>query len=324
LKIKISESSLAVKDTLSKTVATSNDALAEVVSTVKVKPQYTFEKVTVQKDVTKIYKVKSGDNLGEIAEKYDVTVSDVKKWNKIKGSTINPGDRLKIIKNEKVTTTVRKEIKNPIISEPKEAIAATSTIKKIKPEIKKTVDTVKEKEENKLYTVVKNDGLFSIAKAHNLKPEDLKNWNNLPDDNVKIGMQLVLSAPDNQAVVVETKNIEHVVAKGEFLGTIARKYKISIDELRQLNQMEGNSVKAGTTLIVGETSINADLDSDKSNQQIASTTKKVKEKIYQVQPGDSLYKISKKFPGVSISDIKKQNNLKEDDLKPGMKLKIKG
>lgn len=324
LKIKISESSLAVKDTLSKPVATSNDAFAEVVSTVKVKPQYTFEKVTVQKDVTKTHKVKSGDNLGEIAEKYDVTVSDVKKWNKIKGSTINPGDRLKIIKNEKVTTTVRKEIKNPIISEPKEAIAATPIIKKTKAEIKKAVDTVKEKAESKLYTVVKNDGLFSIAKAHNLKPEDIKNWNNLTDDNVKIGMQLVLSAPDNQTIVVETKNIEHVVAKGEFLGAIARKYKISIDELRELNQIEGNSVKAGTTLIVGKTSINADLDSDKSNQQIASTTKKVKEKIYQVQPGDSLYKISKKFPGVSISDIKKRNNLKEDDLKPGMKLKING
>jgi membrane-bound lytic murein transglycosylase D len=137
-------------------------------------------------------------------------------------------------------------------------------------------------------------------------------------------MQLVLTSPENEAVAIETKNIEHVVAKGEFLGVIARKYKISIDELRELNHIEGNSVMAGTTLIVGKTAINTSVDSEKNKQQIASTTPKAKEKTYQVQPGDSLYKISKKFPGVSISDIKKLNNLKADELKPGMKLKIQG
>ena len=48
------------------------------------------------------------------------------------------------------------------------------------------------------------------------------------------------------------------------------------------------------------------------------------EKLYKVQSGDSLYKISKKFPGVTISDIKKWNNIKDENLQPGMKLKING
>lgn len=324
LKIKISDSSLAVKDTLSKPTVKEDVAIAIPPKEVKVKPQYVLEKVTVQKDVVKYYKVKSGDNLGEIADKYEVSVSEIKKWNKIKGSNIQPGEKLKIIKNEKVTTTVRKEIKNPIVNETKEAVAETPVVKKAKTEKLKTIDTVKEKTQNKLYTVVKNDGLYSIAKAHNVKPEDIKKWNNLSDDNVKLGMQLLLTAPENEAIVVETKNIEHVVAKGEYLGAIARKYKISIDELRELNHIEGNSVVAGTKLIVGKTPANTFVETEKTKQQVALVNKKVKEKIYQVQPGDSLYKISKKFPGVTISDIKKLNNLKEDELKPGMKLKIQG
>ncbi|MBP6072261.1 MAG: LysM peptidoglycan-binding domain-containing protein, partial [Flavobacterium sp.] len=131
----------------------------------------------------------------------------------------------------------------------------------------------------------------------------------------------LLAAPESQVVAVETNDKKHVVAKGEYLGTIAKKYKISIEELRALNHIEGNNVMAGTTLIVGKAKATLELD---NSSEVASANKKVKEKTYQVQPGDSLYKISKKFPGVSISDIKKLNNLKEDDLKPGMKLKING
>jgi membrane-bound lytic murein transglycosylase D len=172
--------------------------------------------------------------------------------------------------------------------------------------------------------VVKNDGLFSIAKEHNLKAEDIRKWNNLPDDNVKIGMQLLLAAPESQVVTVETNDKKHVVAKGEYLGTIAKKYKISVEDIRAWNHIEGNNVMAGTTLIVGKSKANTLPEVDLNKKDIAATTSKAKEKTYQVQPGDSLYKISKKFPGVSISDIKKLNNLKEDDLKPGMKLKING
>ncbi|MEY2922999.1 MAG: hypothetical protein RL108_1625, partial [Bacteroidota bacterium] len=49
-----------------------------------------------------------------------------------------------------------------------------------------------------------------------------------------------------------------------------------------------------------------------------------KEAEYYVKKGDSLYSISKKYPGVTISDLKKWNNIKDDELKPGMKLKING
>lgn len=265
----------------------------------------------------KYHKVRKGDNIADIAAKYEVTEDDIKKWNGLNSSYLKSGRNLKI-KISESSLAVKDTLSKPAINQD---VAVAPAAKKSKPETKKAVNSVKEMPASKLYTVVKNDGLFSIAKEHNLKAEDIRKWNNLPDDNVKIGMQLLLAAPESQIVAVETNDKKHVVAKGEYLGTIAKKYKISIEELRALNHIEGNNVMAGTTLIVGKAKATLELD---NSSEVASANKKVKEKTYQVQPGDSLYKISKKFPGVSISDIKKLNNLKEDDLKPGMKLKING
>ena len=265
----------------------------------------------------KYHKVRKGDNIADIAAKYEVTEDDIKKWNGLNSSYLKSGRNLKI-KISESSLAVKDTLSKPAINQD---VAVAPAAKKSKLETKKAVNSVKEMPASKLYTVVKNDGLFSIAKEHNLKAEDIRKWNNLPDDNVKIGMQLLLAAPESQIVAVETNDKKHVVAKGEYLGTIAKKYKISIEELRALNHIEGNNVMAGTTLIVGKAKATLELD---NSSEVASANKKVKEKTYQVQPGDSLYKISKKFPGVSISDIKKLNNLKEDDLKPGMKLKING
>ena len=51
-------------------------------------------KATTTKSVS--YTVKGGDTLGSIAERYDCSVTDLKSWNGLKGSTIYPGQKLKI------------------------------------------------------------------------------------------------------------------------------------------------------------------------------------------------------------------------------------
>jgi membrane-bound lytic murein transglycosylase D len=53
-------------------------------------------------------------------------------------------------------------------------------------------------------------------------------------------------------------------------------------------------------------------------------SKNEREDHYYVQKGDSLFSIAKKYPGVSVSDIKKWNGINGNNLKPGMKLKING
>jgi membrane-bound lytic murein transglycosylase D len=47
------------------------------------------------------YKVKTGDNLGKIATKFGVRVSDLKSWNKLKTSNINAGQMLNIFSKKK-------------------------------------------------------------------------------------------------------------------------------------------------------------------------------------------------------------------------------
>ena len=56
----------------------------------------------------------------------------------------------------------------------------------------------------------------------------------------------------------------------------------------------------------------------------AAPVKTLKEQmiIHSVQPGDTLWNISKKYNGISVEDIKKKNKLKSDALKPGQKLVI--
>ncbi len=57
---------------------------------------------TRTKTITKTYKVRRGDNLGNIADKYNVSIAELKKWNKIRGAKIVPGQRIKIKTTKKV------------------------------------------------------------------------------------------------------------------------------------------------------------------------------------------------------------------------------
>ena len=300
-----------------------------VVKEPKVEKIYKSEKVVTFKDVTKYHKVKKGDNLGEIASKYNVAVADVKKWNKLKSNNVQLGDNLKIISNEKVTTTVRKEIKQAI--DKNESIIAVAEPKqkaKIEPKIypiKEEKVTPKINSDN-YYVVVKGDNLSAIARKNNVTVQNIKEWNNLIDNNVKVGSQLVMSgnAIASTQENKELKNLEHVVGKGEFMGTIARKYNVTINNILEWNSLSDTNIKQGDKLIVGKNEVIVNDSKIKNKQEYAAISKKAKEKLYQVQKGDSLFKISQKFPGVTISDIKKWNNIKDENIQPGMKLKING
>jgi membrane-bound lytic murein transglycosylase D len=62
----------------------------------------TFSCITQFKPSKIVYKVKSGDYLSKIAQKYEVSVADLKRWNKgvIKHNKVNKGQKLKIYSNK--------------------------------------------------------------------------------------------------------------------------------------------------------------------------------------------------------------------------------
>ncbi len=281
---------------------------------------YKEEKVISYKDVTKFYKVKRGDNLSEVADKNGVTIAEIKKWNKIKGNNINAGANLKIIKNERIVTTVRKEIKQnkPVIEKQSEEIA--------------DVQNNNDENPSDFYVVQKGDNLLTIAKKFNVKVEDLKEWNKLNDANIKLGSKLSLIHQDDEenndvaeqsSPVTETKTVEYVVKSGDNLGNIAKKYNVSISDLKDWNNIEDNTVKIGDKMIVSKKLIVVANSKPNKNEEIANNDRN-NVKHYLVKKGDSLYSIAKKYPGVSVTDIKKWNGIKDESLKPGMKLKING
>jgi membrane-bound lytic murein transglycosylase D len=181
------------------------------------------------------------------------------------------------------------------------------------------------------YIVQKGDNLSAIAKKFNITLADIKEWNKLTNSNVHLGTSLqVVKNPINKEVVsesVERKDIAYSVQKGDNLGSIAKKFGTSIEDLKQWNKLNSNAITIGNSLIVAKNEIVIDTNkatvaSFKKKEQFPSTANKEVE--YYVKKGDSLYSISKKYPGVTISDLKKWNNIKDDELKPGMKLKING
>jgi len=103
------------------------------------------------------YRVKSGDFLGKIANRYGVRVSDIKRWNRLKTSRLRIGQRLSIYPKK--------------LAIPKKSVQIASNKKTIKYTKKTKFET---------YTVQKGDSLWTISrKFKNVSIEEIKKWNNI-------------------------------------------------------------------------------------------------------------------------------------------------
>ena len=107
----------------------------------------------------------------------------------------------------------------------------------------------------------------------------------------------------------EDQPIVYRVKRGDFLGRIANKFSVRVHEIKRWNGLRSSRLAIGQRLIIRK--------NDKAG--IASGQKE-----YIVKNGDSLWLIARKFPGVSVKDIKRANSLSNASIQPGMRLKIKG
>ena len=101
----------------------------------------------------------------------------------------------------------------------------------------------------------------------------------------------------------------YIVKKGDTLWDIARKYGMTVNELKALNNLSSNLLKIGQTLKIKQT------DSKEESEQ----TKPLN--TYTVQKGDNLYSISNKY-NTSVDELKKINNLSTNIIQIGQVLKI--
>jgi membrane-bound lytic murein transglycosylase D len=112
--------------------------------------------------------------------------------------------------------------------------------------------------------------------------------------------------------------VVHRVKSGESLGLIARKYNVSVQQLKNWNQLKGNTIYAGQRLKVYSSGGPVAVQNKVSPDVLV-----VKQGEYLVQPGDTLYSIAKQFPGMTAEMLMEANELSHaEGLKSGMKLKI--
>ncbi|MCR5352551.1 MAG: LysM peptidoglycan-binding domain-containing protein [Bacteroidales bacterium] len=114
------------------------------------------------------------------------------------------------------------------------------------------------------------------------------------------------------------QRIAYKVRSGDYLGKIASRYGVSITQIKNWNNLRSNKIQIGQTLYIYKNG-GPTISQGGSSKSSGSTSKAT---IYTVKSGDSLYKIAKRYPGISAENIKAANGLKSDAIRAGQKLTI--
>ena len=132
----------------------------------------------------------------------------------------------------------------------------------------------------------------------------------------------------DEPVAVEAATRSYTVRKGDVLATIARKNNLSLDELKRINGLKSNTVKAGRKLaLVSSPKKSASAPERKAVKALAASEIKPKARKaetvtrYKVRRGDTLYSIAKQFK-VETSDLMRWNSVSAKTLTPGKTLTI--
>jgi membrane-bound lytic murein transglycosylase D len=149
----------------------------------------------------------------------------------------------------------------------------TTVLAESRPTSRSVAETRRAKEEKTesetaFYTVRQGDNLTKLAQAQGLSIEQLKAWNKLTTETVLAGQQLRLTAPADatalpvavqasvprraKAALGTTPKLEtHTVQPGDTLFSIAKRFGITLAELKRLNHLASDQVKLGQKLVVG-------------------------------------------------------------------------
>ena len=163
------------------------------------------------------YTVKSGDSLYNIARRYETTVDEIIKLNKLSTINLSIGQKLLIPETGEAVTSLPSYIN---------------------------------------YTVQRGDSLYSIAKKYNTTVNDILKDNNLNTSTLSIGQNLKIRTTGTVAIeecygeefVPANNSITYTVKKGDSLWKIANQYNTSVDNIKNKNNLTSNNLSIGQIL----------------------------------------------------------------------------
>jgi membrane-bound lytic murein transglycosylase D len=140
------------------------------------------------------------------------------------------------------------------------------------------------------------------------------------DSASKVGrQQLELVAKNHAGDMQGRDKIVYKVKRGDVLGSIAIRHGVTVTQLKKWNNLRGTNINVGQRLAIyrkGSGPVYA------KGPSKTTTKTGLSGKTYTVQPGDTLWTISKKFDGLTIEKIKSLNKLDGNNIKAGQKLII--
>jgi len=179
------------------------------------------------------HKVRSGEAISQIAERYNTTVSALRAANNLRGNTIRAGHHLMI----------------PVATKPLSAYSQSADARLAKTQNRKRAG-------NKLEHVVRSgESFWTISRHYGVTHRALAKWNGMaPGDTLSVGKKLVLwtdgavarveqpRTSPTEALGNTTRKLRYTVRNGDSLYLIARKFRVGIDQIARWNGIDRNKI----------------------------------------------------------------------------------
>lgn len=141
---------------------------------------------------------------------------------------------------------------------------------KIKPEVK----------EGKRHVVAAKETLFSISRQYEVSVEDLKKANGLAENNLSLGQELIIPSATNKVILsapTETKSVSsmHTVVAKETMYSIARQYGITVQQLKEWNNLQ-DELPIGKMLLVVQPKYSVQSSTETIQKPVSTSTAEIR------------------------------------------------
>jgi len=184
---------------------------------------YADEDVSTTRTSLFRYKVKKGDTISELAEKFGVSSTLIRKWNKMSSNKLIAGKTIKIFTNESTSLG----------------------------------DNTTKNSANVIYHKIQiGETIGQIAELYRVSSSSVRRWNNLSSNKIIAGKTLKIYSDSDVYDIPEKKSSNekpgkiYTVRKGDSLYSIARQYNLSVARLKNINSLSDNKIVVGQVLKV--------------------------------------------------------------------------